>query len=526
MKSARLCDLCGLIVAMIVGSCHSAVVTVNLTVDAFRFANNNTPIVFTTRAYNGAFGGPVIRVKQGDTLVIHLENRLGEGSGGPLNWFRYPNTTNLHLHGLHISPMGTSDDIFRLISPNSTGTYMYQIPDDHSPGTFWYHPHVHGSSSLQQSGGMAGALIVEPLNTTMLPPALSAMAEEVMLLQHLCFHDLGQYQSSTPYINHLQLVKWGLDGLDPAPQYRYPNDTPDYHLVNGVHHPNITMQPGEFRLFRLVGAGTNAFLELSITGAGGQAGADDAPLCDMYVVAKDGIYVDASYQDPSPLLVPGCRLDLAVRCSQSGHYTLQSRATAPYHSQLAPATVVWEGELVSLVIAGDSVDMQPPSELPPRPKYLPDLRNVSGVPESQQFTVDFHTVGGPFKPGPPYPAMYINGKSFSDKDAYIHNMSLGAVQQWKVGIQGDSSAGAGNHPYHQHVNPYQVVLLSGLDSVFGMKLGEYRDTMPLWQGGAFTIRFIPDRFPGRALVHCHMVPHADLGMAAVVKILNHTVRIT
>ena len=167
------------------------------------------------------------------------------------------------------------------------------------------------------------------------------------------------------------------------------------------------------------------------------------------------------------------------------------------------------------------MQMAPPSKLPPRPAYLPDLRNVT-VADVNQFSVSFHTVGGPFVPGPPYPSMEVNGAAFSDKDHFIYNMSLGEVQEWKVGIEGDSSVGAGNHPFHVHVNPYQIVDLNGVDSVFGIRPGEYRDTTPLWQGGAFKIRFKPDRFIGRALMHCHMVPHVDLGMAAVAQITNST----
>ena len=56
-----------------------------------------------------------------------------------------------------------------------------------------------------------------------------------------------------------------------------------------------------------------------------------------------------------------------------------------------------------------------------------------------------------------------------------------------------------------------------------MQLGEWRDTLPIpgaeAPGGAsLTIRFIPSRFTGHALLHCHMVPHNDLGMAAVMQI--------
>ena len=38
---------------------------------------------------------------------------------------------------------------------------MYILPCDHAGGTFWYHPHHHGSTALQIGGGAMGVVIVE-----------------------------------------------------------------------------------------------------------------------------------------------------------------------------------------------------------------------------------------------------------------------------------------------------------------------------------------------------------------------------
>ena len=524
---------------------RAKLVEVNLTVDALRFDAGDTPVVFTTRAYNDAIPGPTIRVAAGDTLRIRLQNRLGpdlppsdddddggddDGNGG--NGFRLANTTNLHLHGLHVSPAAASDDPFRLVTPGSAvALYEYIIPVDHTPGTFYYHPHVHGSSALQQGGGMAGALIVDPPGPRAswdLPPALAAMEEEVLLLQHLCFHNRGKYQDSTPYLNHLNVVRWGRDALDPAPIFRptqTPAEPPDYYLANGVWQPNITLAPGQFKRLRIIAGGTGAFLQLTIAPPPSAAVAATAA-CDVYVLAKDGIYVDAAYVDAAPLLSPGSRLDLAVRCPAIGVYTLASAPLASGHSDLASSSAVFVGPLVRLIVAGAPVTMEPPSELPMRPSYLPDLRNISlhPVPPAQRLSLDFETLGGPFKPGPPFPVEHINGASFSSKDAFLAQVALGAVQEWNVGIAGDSNVGAGNHPFHTHVNAFQVVAIAGgaLDEVLGVREGEYRDTVPLYRSGRYTLRFLPSRWTGRALVHCHMIPHADLGMAAVVQLVNTT----
>ena len=72
-----------------------------------------------------------------------------------------PSTTNLHTHGLTVSPQGMGIIVLREMEPGTMNPVQIKIPDDHQTGTFWYHPHKHGSVSYQLSGGMAGMLIVE-----------------------------------------------------------------------------------------------------------------------------------------------------------------------------------------------------------------------------------------------------------------------------------------------------------------------------------------------------------------------------
>ena len=98
-----------------------------------------------------------------------------------LEVYSHPNFTNIHLHGMHVSPNGISDNVSRSCPPQQQLHYEYKIPIDHSPGTFWYHPHRDQASALQLASGMLGALVVEDDNQT-LPPVLAAMDEVVLVL--------------------------------------------------------------------------------------------------------------------------------------------------------------------------------------------------------------------------------------------------------------------------------------------------------------------------------------------------------
>ena len=358
----------------------------------------------------------------------------------------------------------------------------------------------------------------------------------LLVFQHLCFHTEGKYHDANPYINHMMVYAFSDDAVDPDPSSRFPPDANGYCLTNGLYQPTVAMQPGQFTLFKLVAASLSAFLELAIvphphSGGGGGSSPDldgasappSPPPCDVYVVAKDGIWVDAAYKHQRPLLVPGSRVDLAVRCPTPGEYDLVSTPDAPYHAQFEQNTVVYTGVLATLAVAGSAVKTEPPATLPRLPSYMADLRTAKVA--TGTFDLQFYTPGGPMSFGPPFPDFQINRASWSNKDAFVRNLTLGRVEEWQVGIDGDETASS-NHPFHLHVNPFQVVGIgatnaSTVSSMLDIQLGEWRDTLPIPKYDSLMIRFRPDRFAGHALFHCHMVPHTDLGMAAVADIIQH-----
>lgn len=109
------------------------------------------------------FVAPTLAAKPGQTIRVGLNNRLQPEPGCTPPNINIPhcfNSTNLHSHGLWVSPAGNSDNVLITIRPKVSFEYEYNIPATHPAGTFWYHPHLHGSTALQVSSGMAGALIV------------------------------------------------------------------------------------------------------------------------------------------------------------------------------------------------------------------------------------------------------------------------------------------------------------------------------------------------------------------------------
>ena len=117
------------------------------------------------------YPAPTLQVFPGETLIVHFENALSgltirdffdpryiaKGEEVPL----YPeqltaSPLNLHVHGLHVSPKGNSDNVMLHIPAGMSNTYTYRIPKNMPQGAYWYHSHLHGLTTPHVYYGLAG----------------------------------------------------------------------------------------------------------------------------------------------------------------------------------------------------------------------------------------------------------------------------------------------------------------------------------------------------------------------------------
>jgi suppressor of ftsI len=113
-------------------------------------------------AFDGKMVAPVIRASPGDTIKITYSNDLPSKSLENCAINPCMDMTNLHFHGLSVSPDAPQDDVLTMLAkPGQVLHYSVRIPHDHPPGLFWYHTHPHGESHRQVLDGMSGAIVIE-----------------------------------------------------------------------------------------------------------------------------------------------------------------------------------------------------------------------------------------------------------------------------------------------------------------------------------------------------------------------------
>jgi FtsP/CotA-like multicopper oxidase with cupredoxin domain len=394
--------------------------------------------------YNGSYMPPTLRIRPGDKLDLTMKNTLDEG-------------TNLHVHGLHVSPRGHSDNVFIHIHPGRTWHYSYRFPDSLRPGTYWYHSHAHPMSAPQVAGGMSGVLIVDGLRPY-LPANLRHITEHVIGLKDF------QVQGDAVKTQHLHI------------------GAPTNRTVNGQLNPNILIRPGETQLWRLANISANIYYKVHLQGQ------------RFHVIAHDGTPVDRIWTADSLLLAAGARFDVLVQGGPAGRTQLQTLAynTGPGGNKFPKAT------LATLVSEGPA---QRPATLPTS-TFAPTT-DLSHARIAVRRTIVFSEN----KKGTKF---YINGKQFDPNRVDIR-AKLNTVEEWTVRNVSDEE-----HSFHVHVNKFQLMSINGHPH-HGHGL---QDTASIPVHGRFVIRTRFSNYTGKTVLHCHILNHEDDGMMAVLEIVK------
>jgi FtsP/CotA-like multicopper oxidase with cupredoxin domain len=525
---------------------ESGVLKVELTYTNLRDASGQMRYCYLDKNGNQA---PNLRLHPGDWLILSLKNNLQSASGPSQRHGSEMNasssgscgsgmmmdglSTNLHFHGLSIPPVCHQDDVLHtLISPSDPPfEYRLQIPQDATPGVYWYHPHVHGSTNVQVQGGASGALIVEGIERAL--PQVAGLPERVVIIRDQdLIHPNAMPAASMvmpqmaplrdPDGDILNMGGVGMPSKDLSVNFAavpYPDYPPAL----------VLMRPNERQLWRLLNASAITYLDLRVLVNGdaqllGEVSVDGAPVNASLIKHPAG---NTSAAQPGIIwqnhidLAPGARADVIVTSPPQGVYAnlmtqavdtgpagendpirpllnIISKAGAPEPRSILPASAT----PVSTQSSAWLGTVKPVRE---RKLYFSERPSDPNNPNSR--TVFMMTIEGqppvPFDPASTSPNMIV---------------SNGDVEDWTI-----ENRTRELHAFHIHQLHFLLLQSNGTpaDEPF------LRDTVNVqyWDGKSATypsvklrMDFRNPRIAGTFVYHCHLLEHEDGGMMGTIQV--------
>jgi FtsP/CotA-like multicopper oxidase with cupredoxin domain len=402
--------------------------------------------------YEGLYPAPTLEIRPGDTLRVDLVNDTKQ-------------ITNLHTHGLHVSPKRPSDDVLLDIAAADHFQYEYDVPDDHPGGTLWYHAHYHPLSDHQVFGGLFGALVVRGALDEL--PGIKGLPERMMI------------------VSQIQIEKDEIVSGDESPLSQQRT------LVNGQYQPTIDIAPGEIQRWRIVNAGV-VFFRLALEGH------------ELHTIAIDGNALASTASSDEVVVPPGARADVLVRGGPAGSYAFKSLSWEEFGLFYTNGMVPVPQTIARLRSRGSA---QTGGELPTTLLPFDDLRNAT-VDRRRVFELAEREPRGTGELDKF--SYYINGRIF-DHHTVNETMLLGATEEWEF-----VNTTYELHPMHIHVNPFQVVAVNGEP----VDEQHYRDTALVPPFGSVTIRQRFLDYTGKFVMHCHILFHEDHGMMQLLEVVD------
>ncbi|ELR07802.1 hypothetical protein GMDG_00423 [Pseudogymnoascus destructans 20631-21] len=437
-----------------------------------------------TIGINNAWPLPTIEADVGDTVIVNLENGLGNA------------TTSLHFHGLFMNGTTEMDGVIEVtqcgIVPGATFKYNFTIVQ---PGTYWYHSHFRG----QYPDGIRAPLIISDPKS----PFKDMYDEEIVLSVSDWYHD--QMTHLIPKF----LNKANPKGAEPVPQSVLFNDTQDLQ---------VKIEAGKTYLFRMVNMGAFAGQRVWFEGH------------TMKIVEVDGIYIDP-YEADMIYLTAAQRYSFLV--------TAKNETTANYAFVGSMDTDLFDKfpDTLNYNVTGWLVyDKSKPL---PQPKLIDEFTDIDDfdlVPHDKEpllgdadQTITLEVMMDNLADGANYPpkvptlyTVLTSGLTATNPAIYgqytqpfvlAHNQIVDIVV---------NNNDPGKHPFHLHGHAFQAIWRSAKEAgnfdpstASFSKIPMRRDTLMVRPNGNMVLRFRADN-PGVWLFHCHIEWHVDSGLVATM----------
>jgi FtsP/CotA-like multicopper oxidase with cupredoxin domain len=521
------------------------VLKVDLSVHDFREADGSTRYCYVLPDGSVA---PTLRLHPGDLLVLHLKNELVDPdpahTQSPAHMHEHTHqhgspakavdpcfsgamsavSTNIHFHGLTVPPVCHQDDVLKTsIQPNDPPfEYRFQIPADEPPGLYWYHPHIHGFSSKQVSGGASGALIIEGLESA--NKEVAGLPERVLVIRDQDLINPNSPPSKSEPVVPRTLIERDGDSANNGTGFGKPARDLSVNFVP-VPYPDyppaaIKMKPGERQLWRVLNASSITYLNLAVLfGRTPQ---------QLGLVAIDGVPMNAPLGRSPPLtwvnhigVPPGARVEFVMTGPPAGVPGLFVTRTVDtgQGGENDPNRA-----LASLAAADDAPE--PQSKLPESATSLPApkltwLGDVTPVrvrhlyfseklenPQDPNSATTFYITEDGRTPAPFDPQS-------TEPDIVVQQ---GDVEDWII-----ENRSTELHAFHIHQIHFMLMDWTGMpvnepflrDTV---NVPYYTDRMLQYPSVRLRMDFRDPNTVGTFVYHCHLLEHEDGGMMGTIRV--------
>jgi len=491
---------------------------------------------------------PALRLGAGELLILRLRNDLtdiGMAQGGPgspgghdhsahahaapatdpcTSGAMTPVSTNLHFHGLTVPPVCHQDDVLRTSVQPGDGPfeYRFRVPRDQPPGLYWYHPHIHGFSSQQVSGGASGPMIIEGLERA--TPDVAGLPERVLVIRDQSLLNPAAPPSSSEPVVPKMLIDRDGDAANNGTGFGKPAKDLSINFVP-VPYPDyppaiMRMRPGERQLWRVVNACSVTYLNLAVVfGHTPQR---------LGLVAIDGVPMNAPFGRSPPVtwidhigVPPGARVEFIVQGPPAG-------TPALFVTRAVDTGQGGENDpnraLAALVARADAPEPQsrlPLSSAPLPAPARPWLGEVAPVrvrhfyfseklkdPKDPNSATDFYITEEGKTPAPFDPAATV-------PDVLARQ---GDVEDWII-----ENRSTELHAFHIHQLHFVLVGWSGLpvnepflrDTV---NVPYFRAQMLEYPSVRLRMDFRDPNTVGTFVYHCHLLEHEDGGMMGTIRV--------
>lgn len=212
--------------------------------------------------FNNQLPGPVLKARQGDTLVVKVINNL-------------PESTMVHWHGIRLpATMDGTGEVQKPIAPGESFEYRFELPD---AGTFWYHSHQ--NETVQMERGMYGGIVVEAENDPIVDN------DRILLFDDMKLTEKNDFK------RHGAVGRW---------IERHDGREGSTNLINGKESMTLHMHAGQIERWRIVNAASARYFRLSLEGR------------PFTIIGTDGGLLEKARTETELLITPGERFDILV----------------------------------------------------------------------------------------------------------------------------------------------------------------------------------------------------------------------